>query len=827
MMKTYEVAVDAPVEKCLTYSQPPSSDAPLPVGSCVLVPLAGRKVTGYVVTASDSESTAPAPYPVKPVTEVLSATPVFPAGMLELYHWIATYYHYPLGGVIKTGLSMAPSARSGNRITLTAKGEQYFADSRDPEVRQYQQEEWARKLVLDKTLPPGTTARYMRSRDTKKAIGQLVRQGYITCASEVVTKKVPVKRQVVYRLDQECIGQDKTLAIRQRLKPSEQKTVDIFMELVRGELHRSLPRSCILHEYKNASPALRSLCEKNIFIKKQQRVYRNPFGETPPSRVIPVTLSEEQQDVLAHILPAVDAGRFSPFLLFGITGCGKTEVYLRAVSQALCQGKSALVLVPEIALASQMEQQFYARFGESLALYHSGLPPGERHDQWQRIIDGRAQVVLGARSGVFAPLENLGIIIVDEEHEPAYKQEDALRYHGRDVAVMRAKFASCPIILGSATPSVTSYHNSKTGKYTLLTMTKRVEDRPMPGVRVIDLGKSRRRRPDLFFSDELISAIQATLERRQQTLLFINRRGYSSSLLCQDCGQVLQCRHCQVSLTLHRSRKQLLCHYCGFAREAGAVCHACQSRRLIGVGLGAERIENEAGQLFPEARIARLDSDVASDRKHYMKILKAVRDQEIDILVGTQMIAKGLHFPGITLVGILWADAGLAMPDYKAGERTFSLLSQVTGRAGRGKEKGEVIIQTHQPGHPAIRFARKHDYVSMYELEQRQRAQLLFPPHARMVNIRFSGSDEAQVQEAAEKTRLSLEELTSGRLVDILGPAPAPLGRIKDKYRWQLLLKSRSQQLLHEACSVVLQKRQKLTRGRVVLVVDRDPENMM
>ena len=611
------------------------------------------------------------------------------------------------------------------------------------------------------------------------------------------------------------------------LKPAELKTLGIVSELYLSHGQR-VPKSAIRERYKYSGRHLNTLVEQKLLVREEERIYRNPFGEAVAKKqVVSREHTRQQQHVLDNILPAITRGEFTPFLLHGVTGSGKTEIYLQAVMEALKTGRSALVLVPEIALATQMEELFFNTFGDQLSLLHSGLSTGERLDQWHRLRQGEARVVLGARSAVFAPLNDPGVIVVDEEHESAYKQDDGLRYHGRDVAVMRAKMAGCPVILGSATPSITSYSNTVNGKYTLLSMDKRVSSRPLPEVQIVDLSKGGRSRPDLFFSDQLIQAMDRTLERREQILLFVNRRGYSSSMLCQDCGSIVQCQHCQVSMTRHRAAQKLLCHYCGFTLPVNIICRSCRSERVIGIGLGSERIEQEAEQLFPHARIARLDSDIASNRKNYLATLSAVKKQQVDILVGTQMIAKGLHFPGITLVGVIWADSGLAMPDYKASERVFSLLAQVTGRAGRGEKPGSVIIQTHQPHHYAVACAQAHDYTGLVEKELQIRSLLNFPPFGRLVNIKFSGEDEKLVEKAARKVNLFFRKNFADKQMEQLGPAPAPLAKVKDRYRWQLLLKSTDYRVLHAMVDALREQQRMLKLGAVKMAVDIDPENMM
>jgi primosomal protein N' (replication factor Y) len=481
-------------------------------------------------------------------------------------------------------------------------------------------------------------------------------------------------------------------------------------------------------------------------------------------------------------------------------------------------------------LASQLEAHFHSRFPDRIAILHSGLSSGERFDQWMRLVRGKAALVIGARSAVFAPLANIGLIVVDEEHDSAYKQEDGLRYNARDLAVLRASQIQATVILGSATPSITSYQHAVTGKYRLLALTKRIENRPLPEVQIVDLKKisTVSGRPPLF-SNELKKGIATTLAAGDQSLIFLNRRGFSNLMLCQDCGKTVQCRQCSVTMTLHHGRRELACHYCGSVMRSDICCPNCRSGRLMGVGFGTERVEAELRKLFPEARIARLDRDTATDRQDYLEILKAVRNREIDILIGTQMIAKGLHFPHVTLVGIVWADASLGLPDFRASERTFQLLAQVTGRAGRGQKTGRVIVQTHQPGHYSVLTAQAHDYEAMVARELELRKQLGFPPFSRLINFRIEGKDENAVREAAGQLAATIKQLINkSRCLAMLGPAPAPLARLRSLYRWQLLLKGTEVEALNEVCSTLLVNLPEALRGQTVkLLVDVDPENML
>jgi primosomal protein N' (replication factor Y) len=533
---------------------------------------------------------------------------------------------------------------------------------------------------------------------------------------------------------------------------------------------------------------------------------------------------------MAALQPAIAAGNFSPFLLHGITGSGKTEIYLQAARQTLATGRGVLVMVPEIALTTQLEAHFISRFGEQVALLHSGLSQGERFDQWQRIVNNEARIVIGARSAIFAPLADPGLIIVDEEHDGAYKQEDGLRYQGRDLAILRGTLARATVILGSATPSVISYQHALNGKYQLLHMAHRVEEKELPRVEIVNLQaiKTVSGQPPLF-SMELIQALRQNLAAGDQSLIFLNRRGFASLMLCRDCGLAVRCPSCQVSLTMHKGSKKLLCHYCGHTVRGETSCEQCHSTNLVPIGFGTERLEAELRKRFPKARIARLDRDTSLNRKDLLAILKGVHDREIDILIGTQMIAKGHHFPHVTLVGVVLADTGLGLPDFRAGERTFQLLTQVTGRAGRGDKPGLVIIQSLNPDHYSIATARLHDYRSMFDREIELRRALRFPPFSRLINLRIEGEQENQVKKCALALAERARQLAKTHpSVAVLGPAPAPLAKLHGRFRWQLLLKSANIGALHGCATALLTAHKASAAGNSIkLSLDVDPENML
>ncbi len=547
-----------------------------------------------------------------------------------------------------------------------------------------------------------------------------------------------------------------------------------------------------------------------------------------------------------------DAG--GTFLLHGVTGSGKTEVYLQAIAHTLQQGKGAIVLVPEISLTPQTVERFKARFSSGplrtlVAVLHSHLSAGERHDEWHKIRQGRARIAIGARSAIFAPVDPLGLIIVDEEHEHSYKQEESPRYHARDVAVVRGQFENAVVVLGSATPSMESFYNAKRGKYELLELTIRVDNQKMPVVRVVDMrSEARKQKGTPIFSLQLKEAITQRLERREQTILFLNRRGFSTSLQCPKCGYVANCPNCSVSLTFHRRAAKLLCHICGHSTTAPSVCpeKSCRNPEIRYSGIGTEKVEDTLAKLFPHARTTRMDSDTLKRKEDYRRILGDFRAGKIDILVGTQMIAKGLHFPNVTLVGIIYADLSLHMPDFRAGERTFQLLTQVAGRAGRGDVEGEVFVQAFTPFHPAIQYARRHDFVGFYDQEIEFREQLKYPPLARIALLTLRGRNEDKVRLSADHLRAEFEKSIAsspsplvpkpsssgqgdkgtGGLGDLViaGPAPAPLARAETFYRYQLMLRTRAMSQLSRRIAT-LQETLTLADD-VTMTVDIDPVNL-
>ncbi|MFH2076297.1 MAG: primosomal protein N', partial [Pseudomonadota bacterium] len=582
--------------------------------------------------------------------------------------------------------------------------------------------------------------------------------------------------------------------------------------------------------FKNSASFLRNLKGKGVIRLYEKEVVRGP-GSAPEigNSGNGITLNEAQTEAFGEIRECLAAGRFSPCLLHGVTGSGKTEIYLQAVAEILRGEGGAIYLVPEIALTAQLRSRICGRFPErEIAVLHSGISRSARYDQWKRIRRGEVRVVVGARSALFAPVENLRLIIVDEEHDPSYKQDDRLRYNARDLALVRGRFSKATVLLGSATPAIQSYFHATDGRYRYLTLPARIDDRPLPLVEVVDLRTERNEKGMTpLLSRTLIEAIRKTLDSGKQTLLFLNRRGFHTYLFCPDCGHAFSCPNCDIALTHHAAEGVLKCHHCDFTVKAVDLCPACRGNRVRSYGAGTERIEEETGKLFPGARITRMDSDTTSRKGDSERILRGLDRMDIDILIGTQMITKGHDFPEITLVGVIAADASLNIPDFRAAERTFQILTQVSGRGGRGDQPGRVVIQTFNPGHYAIRRAQEHDYAGFYADELPLRRQFCYPPFSRLIGLHFSSLKREEGKKAVAKIGARARELArtlAGGKADVIGPAESPLARIRGRYRWQLLLRGKQSGLLHLLTQRLLEG---AGHDGLDIQVDVDPVNFM
>lgn len=547
--------------------------------------------------------------------------------------------------------------------------------------------------------------------------------------------------------------------------------------------------------FGDCAPQLRRLRELGLLETEEREVYRDPFRQEAVEHDSPLPLNAGQAEALVEIAAALDGERFAPFLLFGVTGSGKTEVYLQAIAHALDQGRTALVLVPEIALTPQLVNRFRRRFRCGIAVLHSGLSDGERYDEWRRIRRGEAAIVIGARSAIFAPLERIGMIVVDEEHEGSYKQGEGFRYNARDLALVRGKMEGACVVLGTATPQVTTWHAATTGKLGLLTLPERANGLPLPRAELLD---ARGQRGEALLP-RLAEAIEQNLDHGGQTLLFLNRRGFATWLTCEECGHVLRCPNCAVTLTYHQRKNHHVCHYCDYAIPAPSVCPGCGSGEVTHLGLGTEQVEARMRERFPAAGVDRMDRDTTAGKGGHARILRRVAERRTDILIGTQMVAKGHDFPGITLVGVLSVEATLNIPDYRSAERTFQLATQLIGRAGRGEDPGRVLIQTLNPEHYALTHAINADPSGFYAAELAFRRETGYPPFVHLAALYLSGTAGAAVE--AESRRLAEHlrtlRLEAGGRVEILGPVPPPLAKLRGRFRWQLLLKAPNRLALH------------------------------
>lgn len=563
----------------------------------------------------------------------------------------------------------------------------------------------------------------------------------------------------------------------------------------RGEASAAILR----REFGDVAPQLHRLRKLGLVAATAREVYRDPFRAEVFEHDTPLALNSSQAAALESITATLSGRKFTPFLLYGVTGSGKTEVYLQAIAHALDRGKTALVLVPEISLTPQLVNRFKRRFRCGIAVLHSALSDGERYDEWRRIRRGEAAIVIGARSAIFAPLRNIGIIVVDEEHEASYKQSEGFRYNARDLALVRGKMDRAAVILGSATPQLTSWHAAATGKLTCLHLPERVNSRPLPTVEIID---ARGQRGEIVLPP-MAGAIAGNLSDGGQTLIFLNRRGFATFLICEDCGKVLQCPNCSVTLTYHRGKNRHCCHYCDYTIPAPSLCQACNGGKVSLLGQGTEQVEEKVRALFPDARIDRMDRDTTARKGGHARILRKVAERRTDILIGTQMVAKGHDFPGITLVGILSVEATLNIPDYRSAERTFQLVTQLIGRAGRGDDPGHVLIQSLNPDHYALTNAAQGDPERFYSTELEFRRDAQYPPYAYLAAIYLTGSSAQAVEKEAQKLAEHLQGLRSHLKlrVEILGPAPPPLAKLRGRFRWQFLLKSASRASLHHLLS--------------------------
>jgi primosomal protein N' (replication factor Y) len=807
--KFVEVAIGLPVEKTFYYEIPSGFGERLRLGSRVLVPFRGRKVTGYAIAFPPDLKDYPKADALKPILDILDERPLFDDPMLAFYRWVSDYYLYPLGQVIKGGLPPGINLESQRLLRPTPKGRAAL----ESEKLTHAELEVLTAIADHGEMPLEKAAKrfpYWRIYSLKEA-------GLIQVDLGLKDIRVRPKREKVVTYQKEETEDE-------HLTPKEKEVLAFVRDM--GEIsHKSL---CA--QVKGASRIVKRLKEKGLVSLELREVYRDPLSHLITGEDVRPELTPKQVKALETIGRGIHSLRFSPFLLYGITGSGKTEIYLRAIERVVEMGREAIVLVPEISLTPQLIGQFLRRFGGRVATLHSALSRGERYDEWRRIRDGNADIVVGARSAIFAPVERLGMIIVDEEHETSYKQEEKLRYNARDLAVVRAKMCDAVLILGSATPSLEAYHNAVADKFHLLKLDERIEGKPLPHVEIVDMRKEKGK--GIILSEKLRHALAENVAMGKQSLLFLNRRGFANFIQCPECGFVFKCPNCSVSLTYHFRGKNLICHYCNYTIMVPNLCPNCGGYRIRSCGIGTEGVEDEARKMFPRAAVDRMDRDTTRGKRSHQRILKKVESGETDILVGTQMIAKGHDFPNVTLVGVISADLSLNLPDFRSSERTFQLLTQVAGRAGRGLDPGKVIIQTFNPDHYSIQMAKDQDFVKFYSEEAWFRRELSYPPFSRLINFRVEAPSQKRsmgaAQEIGEWGRKLLKMRTYGREIEILGPSPAPLVKLKGKYRYQMLIKGKRANTLHRFAEELAEEMNKQWGGRgISLSIDVDPISVM
>ncbi|MGC4375586.1 primosomal protein N' [Fictibacillus sp. Mic-4] len=799
-----KVIVDVPantVNRSFDYKVPEKWTDTIQPGMRVVVPFGPRKLQGFVIElCGKSEAKR-----LKEIDELLDPVPVLTDELIELGKWLAKE---TLCFLISAYQVMLPSA-----MKATYKKE-------------------FRLLNENESLPAEISEWFKHRKSVPLEDVLSVTPSPLSLFQKLVKEK---KLEVIYQIKDKAAVKTVKLVKANGGRKEIERYLDSLMKqaLKQKEIlnyflshNEAVPIGDLIDMFDTTRSTIQAMVKKGFLVLVEQEVYRNPYDKNyHPSK--PLMLTTEQQKAIQPILRNIENGKHETLLIHGVTGSGKTEIYLQSIQEAITKGKEAIVLVPEIALTPQMVTRFKERFGSHVAVLHSGLSIGEKYDEWRKIHRKEVSVVVGARSAVFAPFENLGLIIIDEEHESSYKQEENPRYHARDVAIWRGKFHQCPVVLGSATPSLESYARAQRNVYTLCELKERVNNRELPAVSVIDMREELRAGNRSMFSRELYSKLSERIEKGEQSVLLLNRRGYSTFVLCRDCGYVAGCPHCDISLTYHKKHHLLKCHYCGYQEGMPSVCPSCYSEHIRFFGTGTQKVEEELAKILPEAKVIRMDVDTTSRKGSHEKLLNEFGSGAANILLGTQMIAKGLDFPKVTLVGVLAADTMLHLPDFRASEKTFQLLTQVSGRAGRHALKGEVVIQSYTCSHYSIQLAAEHDYLSFYKKEMGIRKAHQYPPYYYLSLVTISHPDLMKVVSVSEKIAAFLKRQMTNETI-VLGPVASPLSRIKDRYRYAVMVKYRNEPRLDEYFSDLIHHYQReISSGELQLSIDMNALNMM
>jgi primosomal protein N' (replication factor Y) (superfamily II helicase) len=832
-----EVAIPIHIRQTFTYRLPGDMARRARAGCRVVVPFGKKLLTGFVVALRESLDGELSVSEIRDIEELIDESPIVARDILELTHWMADYYHAPWGECLRTALPGGATVTTEQMLTITEAGRSALSHLPAGFGWSSSKHQVLEMLARAGTLSSRELERQLSKQGAVSVTQQLQRAGFINVSQRIADSRLKPKLQNAVRLKQKCAvgsgqwavddgqqpGETKQTSTDKPLTEQQQRVVDLLSSAA-----DAVPLGELLEAAEVSSSVVRTLERRGLVEVFAREVRRDPLAHIEQSLLDAVTLNEDQQRAFDQIVARIDERKYATFLLHGVTGSGKTEIYIRAMREATRRGLTAMMLVPEIALTPVFSRRLRSTFGDAVAILHSSLSEGERVDEWRRIKSGEARVVIGTRSAVFAPLEHLGLIVIDEEHETSYKQDETPRYHGRDTAIMRAVRAGAVVVLGSATPSLESFHNAQTGKYIYQRLDSRFGNRGLAAVETVDMREVfKRHGKQQTFSDELKEATTETLERGEQVIILLNRRGFSSFALCRSCGLAIHCPNCDVTLTYHRYNSTLLCHYCNYIRGLPRACPACDGPYIQYVGEGTEQIEAKLADLFPGKAIARVDRDTTRRRGQMEHLLMEFAAGEIDMLVGTQMLAKGHDFHNVTLVGVISVDVGLSLPDFRAAERTFQLLTQVAGRAGRGSLPGRVIIQTYHPEHYSLVCARAQDYDEFYRREISFRRSMHYPPFSALINILIHDKEFDRANLAAADLARELRQAVTDLSLRVLGPAPAPIARLKNEHRFQILVKARSRSRAREALDLAMDRVIALGHNPRAISIEVDPVSLM
>ncbi len=801
------------IDKPFDYRIPSYLAKSIQIGQRVIVPfgMGNQKIDAFIIDMTNSCNVEEDK--IKNIVQIIDKIPLLTKDQMKLVYWMRTYY---LCSYIEAIQVMIPSGFKVEKREIVKLNQEKIDIIKNQKWNTVFDKNFLEYLFhekketdleeIKKVFPIG---------DIKRKIKKLQKKGYIVVKEDFRTKIKDKEEKYIslsgkYKYKEEYLKEIRKGA-------SKQKQVLEHLE--------HFP--CNYREFKKklnvTSSTLKPLLKKDLIKITSKMIFRNPYKDSHFKNP-PIPLTKEQKFIVDEFLKLSNEAS-QKILIHGVTGSGKTEVYLNMIEIMLEKKKQSILLVPEISLTPQMVERVIGRFGEQVSIFHSGLSNGEKYDQWKRIKSGKSNIVIGARSAIFAPLDKLGLIIIDEEHETTYKSSTRPRYHAREVAEIRCQIENCHLVLGSATPSIESYYKGKTGEYHLYELKHRVQNIPMPKIKLIDMRNELKEGNYSILSKELKEAIHSNLEKNQQSILFLNRRGYSTFISCRQCGYIEKCPHCDVSLTYHFNEKRLICHYCGYSKTVPRICPVCKSKKIKYLGTGTQKVQSVIEKEFPNAKILRMDVDTTRKKGAHDRIINAFKNQEANILIGTQMIAKGLDFPNVTLVGVIIADTSLNLPDYSSAERTFQLITQVAGRAGRGALMGKVIVQTYQPNHYSLVHAKSHDYINFYNDEITIRREMFYPPFKDIINIVFSSENEKDLIKQSNEFYMELTDYIKRNrkdlLMDVYKPVPSSVSKIKNKYRWHMIIKTNDTNHF----KVILDKiyQEYLNKSQINIAIDVSP----